>query len=221
MEINQIISYEKMRENSFRLLSACFYEPQKDLFIDENLFGNLTEFLKTVCPDAVEFSSDMGKSILNSSEEDLRVEYAKLFKGPFELLAAPYGSVYLDEGRRVMGDSTMEVIELYEKEGLARSDDFKDLPDHITVEMEFMSFLIYKEIEFLQKSDINAAREFADKQEVFLKNYLRRWVPEFCGKIKTGTDNRFYSCLADCILTFITKIVLPDDIQMFLKEKAS
>ncbi len=221
MEIDQIISYEKKRENCFRLLSACFYEPQKDLFIEENIFKNLEEFLSTVCPEAVKFSSDMGKSILNYSEEDLRVEYAKLFKGPFELLAAPYGSVYLDEGRRVMGDSTMEVIELYEKEGLARSDDFKDLPDHITVEMEFMSFLIYKEIDALRKSDINAAREFVDKQEAFLNNYLRRWAPEFCRKIKSGTDNRFYICLADCVLTFISKTGLPDDIQLFMKEKTS
>ena len=205
MDIKETVLREKMRENIFRLLSACFYEPRKDLFIDENLFENLTDYLKHICPDAAGFSADMGKDILRYSDGDLRVEYAKLFSGPFELLAPPYGSVYLDEGRRVMGDSTMEVIAEYEKEGLARSDDFRDLPDHITVEMEFMSYLIYKEIEALQKSDTGSAKEYMDRQDIFLNTLLRPWVPPFCEKIKQGTINGFYTALAGCLSTFVNK----------------
>ncbi len=118
--------HSRIKENCFRYLSACFYEPQKKLFLEENLFGNLTEYLKQVCPDAAVFSGDMEKSIHSCTDEDLNVEYARLFVGPFELLAAPYGSVYLDDGGRVMGDSTMKVIEAYQKEGLSKNDDFKD-----------------------------------------------------------------------------------------------
>jgi TorA maturation chaperone TorD len=50
-----------------------------------------------------------------------------------------------------MGFSTMEVIKTYEQEGLGKSSDFKALPDHIVVEMEFMSFLIYQELAALEK----------------------------------------------------------------------
>ncbi len=221
MDINdkELISHEKMRENCFRFLSACFYEPQKELFIEKNLFGNLTEYLKLVCPDAVIFVANMEKSIHDYTDEALRVEYAKLFVGPFELMAPPYGSVYLDEGRRVMGDSTMEVIKTYQKEGLSRSNDFKDLPDHIAVEMEFISHLIYKEIDALEKSDFNTAWEYMNKQEAFLNTFLRRWVPPFCKKIKEGTDNGFYTALADCVSTFVSYHALPDDIQLLMKEK--
>lgn len=201
--------HSKIKENCFRLLSACFYEPQKKLFIEENLFGNLTDGLKQVCPDAAVFSSNMDKSIQTCTEEDLHVEYAKLFVGPFELLAPPYGSVYLDEGRRVMGDSTMKVIEIYEKEGLARSDDFKDLPDHIAMELEFMSYLIFKEREALEKSDSDAAKEYADKQKDFGELFLRPWVPPFCKKIKEGTENAFYCSLAECLNAFILKSESP------------
>jgi len=195
----------KIKENCFRLLSACFYEPQKKLFIEENLFANLTEGLQQVCPDAAVFSNDMGNSIHSCTDEDLNVEYARLFVGPFELLAPPYGSVYLDDGGRVMGDSTMKVIEIYQNEGLAKNDDFKDLPDHIAVEMEFMSYLIFKEREALEKSDSDAAKEYVDKQEYFLNNFIRPWVPQFCSKIKAGTDNAFYSVLADCVSVFIAR----------------
>ena len=206
MNTTDLMMQSKIKESCFRLLSACFYEPQKNLFIEENLFANLTEGLTQVCPDAAVYSGDMEKSIQNYTEEELRVEYAKLFVGPFELLAAPYGSVYLDDGGRVMGDSTMEVIDAYEKEGLSRSDNFKDLPDHIAVEMEFMSYLIYKEREALDRSDSDAAKEYAEKQDDFLNNFIRQWVPEFCTKIKASTDNRFYSALAECVSVFIARI---------------
>ena len=199
--------HTKIKEDCFRLLSACFYEPQRKLFLEENLFGNLTEGLKQVCPDAVVFSKDMEKNICDYTEEDLRVEYAKLFVGPFELLAPPYGSVYIENGGRVMGDSTMKVIEIYQNEGLAKNDDFKDLPDHIAVEMEFMSYLFYKEREAMQKSDLDTVRQYIEKQDHFLDTYLGPWVPLFCEKIKEGTQNSFYSALSNCVLTFIMDLL--------------
>ena len=214
MDITELMLHEQKREHCFRLLSTCFYEPQKELFIKENLFGNLTEYLQPVCLDAAAFSGDMEKSIHKYTDEDLRVEYAKLFAGPFELLAPPYGSVYLDDGRRVMGDSTMEVIAMYENEGLARSDEFKDLPDHIAVEMEFVSYMIYKEREAMEKSDLDTARKYVDKQEAFLNAFVRPWVPQFCEKIKESTDNGFYTALADCVSAFVLNHSLPNDIRL-------
>ena len=109
-KLKQVVN-SRTKENCFRLLSACFYEPSKTLFLEENIFGKLTEDLKQVCPDAAGFSSNMGRSIHNYEDKELSVEYAKLFVGPFELAAPPYGSVYMDDGGRVMGDSTMKVID--------------------------------------------------------------------------------------------------------------
>jgi TorA maturation chaperone TorD len=201
-KIEEVLN-SRTKENCFRLLSACFYEPRKRMFLEENLFGNLTEGLKQVCPDAVRFSSNMEKCLYNYTGEELRVEYAKLFVGPFDLLAPPYGSVYIDFGGRVMGDSTMKVIEAYQKEGLSKNDDFKDLPDHIAVEMEFMSYLIFKEREALTNSDPDTAREYANKQEDFSNNFIRPWVHQFCGRIQEGTENEFYRSLADCLSVFL------------------
>ncbi len=206
MDTTETLIHTKTKENCFRLLSACFYEPQKELFLEENLFGNLTEYLTTVCPEASELSQEMDKEIRSYSAEELRVEYARLFTGPFELLSPPYGSVYLDEGRRVMGDSTMGVIAAYEQEGLAKNEDFKDLPDHIVVEMEFMSYLMYKEAEARENDNDDTASEYADKQASFFNTYMLSWIPQFCSKIKEGTENRFYRSLADCLSVFITRV---------------
>ena len=189
---------KREKEAALRLLAACFYEPDKELLVEEKLLDKLRDCVNTVCPSAVDSVDSMERALQTYSDEQLKVAYAKLFVGPFVLAAAPYGSVYLDGGRRVMGDSTMEVIKWYEKEGLAKSDDCKDLPDHIAIELEFMSFLMFKEIEALENSDTVTADEYAAKQQSFAGDLVDPWVPEFCEKIGQGTDNEFYSALAEC-----------------------
>lgn len=220
MKISDFILKEKTRGDCYRFLSACFYQPQKELFLQEKLFENLTAALKEICPDAVISSDRMKSAVLNCSDEELSVEYARLFMGPFELVAPPYGSVYLDGARQVMGDSTVETIKMYEAEGLSMDNEFKELPDHITVELEFMNFLIYKEIEALEKSEFDKALNLIKVQELFLDKFLKRWVKLFCDKIKEGTDNEFYTSLADCVSIFIGNACPGDDIPEELSAKA-
>lgn len=219
VDIKKILINESIRGDCYRFLSACFYLPEKDILVSENLLKNLAEGLKLLSPPASVFSEEMMKGIYRYTDHDLQVEYAKLFVGPNELLAAPYGSVYLDEGRRIMGDSTKEVIKLYEEEGLGRDENFKELPDHVAVELEFMSFLIYKEIEALRKNDFKIALAYMEKQEGFLHGHLRQWIPLLCKKIKEGTDNLFYRALADCVSTFIRNSHL-DSMQETIREKS-
>lgn len=201
--IHEIVLHEKMKSDCYRFLSACFCEPQKNLFREEHLLNNLTMNLQQTSPGAAVFSALMEENIRQYSDEELAVEYAKLFLGPFEIKAPPYGSLYLDGERRVMGDSTMDVIRFYEGAGLSGSKDCRDLPDHIAVELEFMSYLIYKEIEALEKSDFKTALNMVSKLEQFLDRFLGSWIVPFCEKIKESTDNGFYAALADCASSFV------------------
>jgi TorA maturation chaperone TorD len=203
MESQQYIMEERFRADSYRFLSACLCLPKRELFFQENLFKNLTHSLTRTCAEAAVFSSEMEKAFLEADEEELSVEYARLFVGPFELKAPPYGSVYLDGERRVMGNSTMEVIKLYEETGLVMDKDFKELPDHIAVELEFMYYLIYKEVEALEKSEKDKALAFEETRNHFFNRFLSPWIPPFCEKIKETTDNHFYIALADCLSIFI------------------
>lgn len=220
MKIVDFIPREKKRGDCYRLLSACFYQPQKDTFIQEELVKNLGELLRQSSPDASAHAAVMERVFLKYSEEDLLVAYAKLFVGPNEILASPYGSVYLDGEKTVMGDSTMEAIKMYEEQGLSMDSEFRNLPDHITVELEFIYYLIFKEVEALEKSQWDAALDFIKKQELFLDNFLQRWVNPFCDRIKQGTDNEFYTSLADCVSAFIGKAHPGDDIPEELSVKA-
>jgi putative dimethyl sulfoxide reductase chaperone len=216
MDIKEFVCREKKRADCFRLLAVCFYQPEKDVFLQEGIFENLASLLKEVSPDASAFAGEMEKVLLIACEVDLNVDYAKLFVGPNELLAPPFGSVYLDGERRVMGDSTMEVIKMYEEQGLTIDKDFRNLPDHITAELEFMYYLIFREIEALEKSDMAAALNSIKAQELFLNRFLKPWIQPFCSKMREGADSGFFRSLADCTLTFINDFhpgdVLPEEL---------
>jgi len=201
--MDERILRERMRGDCYRFLSACFCQPQKNVFQEEKVLQNLTKSLHRICPEAALFSASMEESILKCGNEELLVEYTRLFLGPFGVIAPPYGSVYLDGERRVMGDSTLEVIKMYRNEGLSGNADDRELPDHVAVELEFMSYLVFEEIKAMKKSDLRAAIEAVEKQECFSGEFLRRWIPPFCERIKENTENGFYAALAQCASTFI------------------
>jgi TorA maturation chaperone TorD len=203
MDMIDFISREKARGDCYRFLSACFYQPERDLFLKEDLFRNLASQTEQVCPAASAAAGELEKAFSECSEEQLTVDYARLFVGPHELLAPPFGSVYLDGERKVMGNSTLEVIEIYEAQGIVMDSEFKNLPDHITAELEFMHYLIHKETKALQMSDITGTLAFLKIQEHFLNRHLKRWIPPFCDNMKRGADCRFYTLLAAYTSLFI------------------
>ncbi len=203
MHNNDHAVQEMMRGECYRFLAACFYQPKKDILCAEDFLPVLMQEMQEICPAAAPFVKQMYESLTLYIEEELAVEYATLFVGPFGLKAPPYGSIYLDNDRTVMGPSTMETIRLYEEEGLARDKDFSELPDHIAVELEFMYYLSYRQVEALQKGDMALVEEYRHKQEDFRIRYLGQWAPQFCRNIKDGTENAFYLALADCLNEFV------------------
>lgn len=64
-------------------------------------------------------------------------------------------------------------------------------------------YRFFEEIEALDKSHFRAAVEAVDKQEGFSGEFLQRWIPPFCERIKENTENGFYTALAQCASTFI------------------
>ena len=201
--MDDFIKREQARADSYRLLAACFCQPERDLFLEEEVFSGLAENLRQLYPAAAEEAARMQTDFLDTEQEELVVEYALLFVGPHELVAPPYGSVYLDGQREVMGPSTREVMRIYQEEGLALDEDFAELPDHITAELEFLYYLIVCEIKALRSGDALEAFRLFERQRQFLGEYLLNWVPEFCGRIKAGTAQGYFRSLADCLSTFL------------------
>lgn len=203
------IDVERQRGDCFRFLAVCFYPPERKVLIEEGVLENLHRLLGEVCPEAASSSGRMAGALSRGAEEELAVAHAKLFVGPFELQAPPYGSLYLESQKRLMGDTTMEVLKMYRRAGLALSGDFEDAPDHIAAELEFMYFLIVKELRALRQGDRIDASGYLKMQQEFHGKYLGPWMEPFCERIRTASEHEFYTLLAESLSAFIVKTPVP------------
>jgi len=201
MQTKNLLNDESSRMEAFQLLSDCYFLPDPGL--SEKL-ETLERTMANVCVPAVVFIQYMRKEFgAGTNLDQLKVDFSKLFVGPYKLFAAPYGSVYLDSERKIMGDSTLDVKKRYREAGLDTAKNFKDAPDHISAELEFMYYLIFKEIEAFSNSDTETGIGFIQKQKSFLEGHLLAWVPEFADSIIEYAENPFYLNLAKATKAFL------------------
>lgn len=184
----------------YRLLAACFCAPQKEVLLEERVPEQLRQALESVCPAAVEQADDLTRALEVTSQRELEIEYARLFVGPGPLLAPPFGSVYLDGERTVMGPSTLEVAELYEQAGLRMDTGRGDPPDHVAVELEFAYFLVRESARLNGES---RADEIDSLQRHFVRQYLLPWVPSFCDDIAAHSESDYFRSLAFILKGFL------------------
>ena len=146
--IEKFLLRETARRETYKGLSGCYYLP------DAGMTRRLKEMERHL---ALQDSHTLPHVVLMRSElqivdnlDSLQSEFARLFVGPYDLPAPPYGSVYLEGERRIMGESTVDASNRYRDSGLTTSESFRDPPDHIAAELEFMYFLVYSEIDTIQ-----------------------------------------------------------------------
>lgn len=185
-------------EIAYRLTSACCYQPDHQ-WQEAELFLHLNKALEATCPALSAHAKAMDSDYRNTGHQRLLVDYAALFVGPGSLLAAPYGSVYLDRDRQVMGASTHQVLDSYRAAGLQLADDFAELPDHIAVELEFCSYLLQRQQQAEAAGEMAEAAQWQERRASFLQQFLSRWVKQFCANIRENAETGFYRQLADLI----------------------
>ncbi|MBS3792319.1 molecular chaperone TorD family protein [Candidatus Bipolaricaulota bacterium] len=119
-----------------------------------------------------------------SIREEMETEYVRLFIAEVGgALIQPYGSIYLDG--EIKGESTQQVIEAYTKAGFEKSEDYSDLPDHFSTEVEFM----YK---LSQKDDPESLSRF----RYFYDEYFAPWYGDFIEEVRQKTEHWFYDLLS-------------------------
>ena len=191
-----------IREDVYRLLAACYYSPTPAL-LDEKCCETLANLLSGPAPEAASHAAEAAQLLAAQSVEALAVEHARLFMGPFQLVAPPYGSYYLDDNQTVMGDSTAAAEAFYNACGLHLADDFHELPDHVTAELEFISFLAFSQRKAEADADSEESGRFVRLQGEFLGRFLLPWLEPFTAAIIGDAEAPFYQALARCTAAFV------------------
>jgi TorA maturation chaperone TorD len=192
MAMQELLSHEEYRRDSYKLLSECFYLPDRELI----------EMLNDLDGSRGGLYGEITMSIPQLSEvESLRIDYARLFLGPFRVLAPPYGSVYLEDPSRLMTDSTVGASNAYREEGLGIG--LQEAPDHIAVELEFMYFLVFREIEGIRDANSERVIRYLERQRLFLGTHLGIWVSRFADSVEANAGTEFYRNLARSTRSFV------------------
>jgi TorA maturation chaperone TorD len=199
--MDDFVANETLRGWAYKLLADCYQRPDEETV--EKITA-LTDVLNTICPTGASYTAFLATGLKKNFDLDhIKVDHARLFLGPFTMPAAPYGSVYLEGKRQLMGDSTLDALSRYRKAGLKIASNFSDPPDHITVELEFMSYLVFKAIEPSVSLDTAEMVDFFETQKYFLKDHLEAWVFEFADAVEKNAATRFYRNLARATTAFL------------------
>ena len=200
---------ERVRSSTYYHL-ARLCEPPGPFLREERVLEALHAAVAAVNPAAAEHAAALAKALEREGLERVRREHMKLFVGPEQLLAPPYGSVYLDQQRELMGPSTMAVMKLYGEAGLRPADDLKDAPDHVRVELDVMHLVIERTRDAVREGEWMRAERLMRVQAAMLQNHLSRWVTPFAKVIRTGSTTDFYRHLADLLEVVIKQEFLED-----------
>lgn len=127
----------------------------------------------------------------------------------FTLTVSPdcpdYETAY-DSGDVFQQTHTMaDVGGFYRANGLEVGGQQSERPDHVGTELEFMSFLAFKEALALESKGPAELEVTREAQKLFLRDHLGCWAPSFGHRVEAsaGADDSFYACVGRALSGWI------------------
>jgi DMSO reductase family type II enzyme chaperone len=127
-------------------------------------------------------------------------EYTHLFA--VKAVADPYESLYTTPHAEARGWVITQLERVYGRHGLVVSG-LNELPDHLAVELEFLSYLCDQEASASQAGDAVAALKFVTAQESFLEKHLLRWAPRLSQKVFDSMPDSMYGLVMSALMGFL------------------
>ncbi len=134
---------------------------------------------------------------INWQLSDLQAEHRRVFSNVITLDCPPYETLFGNDHvfgqAHVMGD----IAGFYKAFGVELSQDIHERMDHLSVELEFMHFLAYKESYARCHDGAEKTQIVVDAQKKFVKEHIGRWVPLFARMLVKKADTGFFRYMAD------------------------
>ena len=149
---------------------------------------------------AKELSSIYGDSKLEAVLEDLlrtfqsldihewRMDYEKNFVHTAHSGVPAYELEYGEAHSRREPQELADITGFYNAFGLKVSDRLPERGDHVSVECEFLHFLLYKESVALEEGAQDKAEICREASRRFLSDHLSRWLPAFARRLSKHSE---------------------------------
>ncbi|MCG2894176.1 MAG: molecular chaperone TorD family protein [Sulfolobales archaeon] len=124
----------------------------------------------------------------SGNKDQLATEFTRCFINDYKhLKCPPYESWYRE--RTIYGKVVAELYGIYSKYGIQP---VKELPDHISTEMEFLAYVLY-----LGKED---------EGRRFLVEHIFKWVPQFVNDIEKYHYGEYTKLLGNSLKLFLEEL---------------
>ncbi len=92
--------------------------------------------------------------------------------------------------RGASGRTALQLDRNYAVTGFSISYSLIEVPDHVAVELEFMSFLCDQEASAWERKRLNNGVDALKRQVAFLEGYLNRWFPALARAVTMNKEQR-------------------------------
>lgn len=203
-------------KNSIRLLADIYWGPTIEIckdMINGTYLSPFEQLNKLPDLDISGLIKSLHQSIASySSADQLFIElervYIEMFINALEGIQTPlYHSCYLEDNASdkglLMGDSAVEMLNRYEDAGLTISEDIKEPPDHISLELEYLYFLM---------SVTEAAEEESFQSEIneYISDFMLPWINIFLERIQSNKEKLIYPQLTSILVAVLENTLKAD-----------
>ncbi|OQZ00560.1 MAG: hypothetical protein B6D35_06180 [Candidatus Brocadia sp. UTAMX2] len=199
------------RSSMYQVLSACFlYPTEKNLSVLKT--PEIQEYQKALVlcyesiDDGVELNRCFGEiqeAFAATSIEILQSEYQRIVGHTMSkecpLYETQYGASQVFQQVQELGD----IQGFYRAFGLDTSEIEKERCDHVSVELEFMHFLLYKQAYAMENHGDEKTQICVDAQKKFLKEHIGKWVPLFSVLFARKAGEGFYRAVSALTKEFL------------------
>lgn len=196
------IEYAQARSQVYGLLARVFRAEPDSEFIGKLKSAGIADILSTL-------DVDLGSDFQDLPEDDLReklaIEFTRLFLGPGSHISA-HESIFVEvdgDSGGLWGKGTVAVKKFIESTGLAYDDNFTGLPDHVSVEFEFMQRLMDWEAELWENGENEHAQHCLNLQKMFAEQHLLKWLPQFCSRVIESAELPFYRAMSELTKNYL------------------
>ena len=189
------------RSRLYSLLATVFRHESSIEFLDQI---KSLEMAAALANSGIDLGHTFDDSTAAQLVDDLAVEYTRLFLGPGKHIS-PHESVQLKRGSGMLwGPETSIVRQAYRDAGFEIGESETKIPDHISVELDFLALLTTDEAAAWETDEQGRLMEGLKFQHSFIARHLGKWVSPFCTKVRAEAELPFYSAFAELLQGYLS-----------------
>jgi TorA maturation chaperone TorD len=115
----------------------------------------------------------------------------------------PYESAYREASGEGTGWVLAQLEGTYAAAGVSVAGTTGEMPDHVSVEMEYLAFLCGQEAEAWEQERVNEASAALGKQKRFLGRHLSVWFPLFARRVAAADSDGVFRTISEGAQAFM------------------